>query len=124
MSGARDKDYLANALLDYEAEYGVPFTLRHCWEVLRKSLKWMDGEVLKFDGKKKDAKRYKTSRSSSFNIEPRDASINLNVDVGDDEEDGVQVGERPIGNDKVKGLKKGREHRDHHQVRMMKHWLG
>ncbi|GKB46177.1 hypothetical protein Tco_0896930 [Tanacetum coccineum] len=37
--------------------------------------------------KEKNAKRYKTSGSSSFNIEYVDASINLNVDVGDDEKD-------------------------------------
>ncbi|GJX67540.1 hypothetical protein Tco_0303267 [Tanacetum coccineum] len=30
MSGAEDEDYFATALLDYEAEFGVPFTLRHC----------------------------------------------------------------------------------------------
>nr|GEY95057.1 hypothetical protein [Tanacetum cinerariifolium] len=46
MSGAGDEDYFAKALLDYEAEYRVPFTLCHCW----------------------------------------DASINLNVDGGDNEE--------------------------------------
>ncbi|GKC59687.1 hypothetical protein Tco_1087285 [Tanacetum coccineum] len=27
-----DEDYFATTLLDYEAEFGVPFTLRHCWE--------------------------------------------------------------------------------------------
>ncbi|GJU01879.1 hypothetical protein Tco_1112217 [Tanacetum coccineum] len=55
-SGIGDEDYYARALLDYEAEHGMPFTLRHCWEVLKES---------------------------------GDASINLNVDVGDDEEDEV-----------------------------------
>ncbi|GKD62541.1 hypothetical protein Tco_1300050, partial [Tanacetum coccineum] len=34
-------------------------------------------------------KRYKTPGSSSFNTESGEASINLNVDVGDDEEDEV-----------------------------------
>ncbi|GJZ52083.1 zinc finger BED domain-containing protein RICESLEEPER 2-like protein [Tanacetum coccineum] len=66
----------------------------------------MDSEVPKFDGKKKDAKRYKTSGSSSFNTESEDASINLNVAVGDDEEDEVQELARPLGRDKAKGLKK------------------
>ncbi|GJX83656.1 hypothetical protein Tco_0333137 [Tanacetum coccineum] len=34
-----------------------------------------------------------------------DASINMNVDVGDDEEDEVQELRRPMGRDKAKGLK-------------------
>ncbi|GJX57120.1 putative ribonuclease H-like domain-containing protein [Tanacetum coccineum] len=40
-SGARDEDYFNKALLDYEAEFGVPFTLHHCWEVLKYSPKWL-----------------------------------------------------------------------------------
>ncbi|GJX77354.1 hypothetical protein Tco_0324165 [Tanacetum coccineum] len=52
-SGAGDEDSYAKGLIDYEAEHGMPFTLRHCWEVLKSG----------------------------------DASINLNVDVGDNEED-------------------------------------
>ncbi|GKE95722.1 hypothetical protein Tco_1580577 [Tanacetum coccineum] len=51
-------------------------------------------------------KRYKTSGSSSFNTESGDTSINLNVDVGDDEEDEVQELRRPIGRNKAKVLKK------------------
>ncbi|GKB67805.1 U1 small nuclear ribonucleoprotein C-like protein [Tanacetum coccineum] len=31
-SGAGDEDYFNRALLDYEAEHGMQFTLRHCWE--------------------------------------------------------------------------------------------
>ncbi|GJU27873.1 retrotransposon protein, putative, ty1-copia subclass [Tanacetum coccineum] len=78
-SGAGDEDYFAMILLDYEAEYEVPFTLRHCWKVLRKSLILMGSEV---------------------------PNINLNVDVGDDEEDEVEELARPMGRDKAKGLKK------------------
>ncbi|GKD47796.1 hypothetical protein Tco_1276772 [Tanacetum coccineum] len=89
-SRAVDEDYFATTLLDYEAEYEVPFTLRHYWKVSRKSSILMGSEVPKFDGKKKDTKRYKTYGSSSFNTESGDASINLNVDVGDDEEDEVE----------------------------------
>ncbi|GKG34516.1 hypothetical protein Tco_0437212, partial [Tanacetum coccineum] len=63
-------------------------------------------EVPNFDKKKKDAKRYKTSRSSSFNTESVDARINLNVDVGDNNEDEAHAVERPMGMDKAKGLKK------------------
>nr|GEW05619.1 hypothetical protein [Tanacetum cinerariifolium] len=49
----------------------------------------METEVLKFLAKSEEGsgKRYKTSGSSSFNTESRKASINLNVDVGDDEKD-------------------------------------
>ncbi|GKD28766.1 zinc finger BED domain-containing protein RICESLEEPER 2-like protein [Tanacetum coccineum] len=106
VSGARDEDYFATTVLDYEAEFGVPFTLRHYWEVLRKSLKWMKFEVLNFAANKKYGKRYKIAEFSSFNTESGDASINLNVDVGDDEEDGVQELARLMGRDKAKGLKK------------------
>nr|GEX42783.1 hypothetical protein [Tanacetum cinerariifolium] len=70
------------------------------------SLKWIDSQVLKFDGKKKDTKRYTTYGSSSFNTKYGDANININLDVGDNEEDEVQEVERPIGRDKAKGLKK------------------
>ncbi|GJZ29012.1 zinc finger BED domain-containing protein RICESLEEPER 2-like protein [Tanacetum coccineum] len=105
-SGARDKDYFAMALLDYEAEHGMSFTLRHCWEVLRKSPKWMDTKGPNFATKKQAAKRYKTSGSSSFNTEFGDASINLNVDVDDDKKDEVHELSRPMGRDKAKGLKK------------------
>ncbi|GJX91215.1 hypothetical protein Tco_0344541 [Tanacetum coccineum] len=42
-------------------------------------------------------KRYKTYGSSSFNAEYREASINLNVDVGDDDGDEVQFDDRLAG---------------------------
>ncbi|GJY92353.1 hypothetical protein Tco_0508135 [Tanacetum coccineum] len=38
-SGAGDEDYYNRALLDYEAEHGMQFTLLHCWEVLKGSPK-------------------------------------------------------------------------------------
>nr|GEZ81317.1 hypothetical protein [Tanacetum cinerariifolium] len=88
-SGARDEDYYNRALLDYEAEHGMQFTHLHCWEVLKGSPKWMETEVPKFLSNPQACKRYKTSGSSSFDTEFGDASINLNVDVGDDEEDEV-----------------------------------
>ncbi|GKF78412.1 hypothetical protein Tco_0233980, partial [Tanacetum coccineum] len=44
-SGSGDEDYYNMALLDYEAETRVPFKLRHCWEVLKASPKWMNTEV-------------------------------------------------------------------------------
>ncbi|GKF21666.1 hypothetical protein Tco_0070304 [Tanacetum coccineum] len=89
-SGARDEDYINTTLLDYEAKTGVPFKLRHCWEVLKGSLKWMQSEVPNFLAKSCEGggKRYKPSESSSFNIQSGEASIKL--DVGDNEEDEVQ----------------------------------
>ncbi|GKA64822.1 hypothetical protein Tco_0764529, partial [Tanacetum coccineum] len=55
------------------------------------SPKWMQSEVPKFSAKSREgSKRYKTSWSSSFNTESGEASINLNANVGDDEEDEVQ----------------------------------
>ncbi|GJY42094.1 hypothetical protein Tco_0429364 [Tanacetum coccineum] len=66
----------------------------------------MDSEVPNFAAKQQAGKRYKTTGSSLFNTESGDASINLNVDVGDDDEDEVQVLLRPMGTDKAKDLKK------------------
>ncbi|GJZ33907.1 hypothetical protein Tco_0579343 [Tanacetum coccineum] len=63
-------------------------------------------EVPRFGATKNDAKRSKVFRSSLFNRESGDASINLNVDTGDDDEDDVHELPRPIGRDKDKGLKK------------------
>ncbi|GJX39141.1 glutathione S-transferase T3-like protein [Tanacetum coccineum] len=55
-SGASDTDYLQRALIGYQAEYGVPFTLLHCWEVLKDSEKWNSGELLAFRQEKEDGK--------------------------------------------------------------------
>nr|GEW80790.1 hypothetical protein [Tanacetum cinerariifolium] len=72
--------------------------------VLKASPKWMQSEVPKFLAKSKEGsyKGYKTSGSTSFNTKFGEASINLNVDVGDEEEDEVQEIQRPIGRDKTK----------------------
>ncbi|GJQ94710.1 zinc finger BED domain-containing protein RICESLEEPER 2-like protein [Tanacetum coccineum] len=98
---------LRKALIDYEAETVTTFKLRHCWEILKGRPKWMQSEVPKFAGKSGEgSKRYKTFGSNSFNIEFREASINMNVDVGDDEEDEVQEIRRPIGRDKAQDAMK------------------
>ncbi|GKC40567.1 hypothetical protein Tco_1052951 [Tanacetum coccineum] len=68
-SGAGDGDYFNMALLNYEAETGVLFQLRHCWEVFKECV---------------------------------EVSINLNVDVGDDDGNKVKKIRRPIGRDKAK----------------------
>ncbi|GJR53321.1 hypothetical protein Tco_1403842 [Tanacetum coccineum] len=52
------------------------------------------------------AKKSKTFGSSSFNTEFGDASFNLNVDAGDEDENEVREISRPMGRDKARCLKK------------------
>ncbi|GJV02511.1 hypothetical protein Tco_1336080 [Tanacetum coccineum] len=40
VSGAGDGDYTQQALLEYQAGYGVLFTLKHCWKELKDYEKW------------------------------------------------------------------------------------
>ncbi|GJW99702.1 putative reverse transcriptase domain-containing protein [Tanacetum coccineum] len=102
-SGASDADYYTRVLMDYEAETVTTFKLRHCWEILKDSLKWMQSELPKFAAKSGGgSKRYKSFGSSSFNTESGKASINLNANVGDEEEDEVEEIRRPMGRDKAK----------------------
>ncbi|GKC89667.1 hypothetical protein Tco_1150316 [Tanacetum coccineum] len=91
-SGASDADCHARSLMDYEAETETTFKLHHCWVILKDGPKWMQSELPKFATKSKGgSKRYKSSGSSLFNTEPEEASINLNANVGDDNEDEVDV---------------------------------
>ncbi|GJW53804.1 carbonyl reductase [NADPH] 1-like protein [Tanacetum coccineum] len=90
-----------------KAEYGVPFTLLYCWEVLKESSKWSSGEVPLFMQEREDGnnKRYKSSGSSSFNTkESGEGSINLNTTVGDEDENEVEEVHRrkPMGRDQAK----------------------
>ncbi|GKF33913.1 RNA-directed DNA polymerase, eukaryota, partial [Tanacetum coccineum] len=106
-SGASDTNYLQRALIDYQAEYGVPFTLLYCWEVLKESAKWSSEEVPLFMQEREDGnnKRYKSSDSSSFNTkELGEGSINLNTTVGDEDENEVEEVRRrkPMGRDQAK----------------------
>ncbi|GKA44800.1 hypothetical protein Tco_0737596 [Tanacetum coccineum] len=67
-----------------------PFTFKyhHCWEILKDCPKWKQSELPKFAAESGGgSKRYKSSGSSSFNTESREASINLNTNVGDNDED-------------------------------------
>nr|GEY12359.1 hypothetical protein [Tanacetum cinerariifolium] len=106
-SGASDANYYAGALMDYEAEIGIAFKLRHCLEILKDSPKWMQSELPKFATKSGGgSKRYKSSGSSSFNTNYEEAIIKLNANVGDDDEDEVQEIRRPIGRDKAKDAAK------------------
>ncbi|GKC38843.1 RNA-directed DNA polymerase, eukaryota [Tanacetum coccineum] len=106
-SGASDTDYYAKALIDYEAEIGTMFKLRHCWEILKDSPKWMQSDLpISFARSWGGNIRYKSSGSSSFNTESEEASINLNANVGDDKEDVVQGIRRPMRRDKAEDAAK------------------
>ncbi|GJR81094.1 hypothetical protein Tco_0151879 [Tanacetum coccineum] len=86
-SGAGDEDYVQRAMIHYQAETGLPFKFRHCWDVLKDSLKWKEIALLNFNtGFEGGSKRHKSSGSSSFNTESEDASINLNTNVVDEDE--------------------------------------
>ncbi|GKC39088.1 hypothetical protein Tco_1051472 [Tanacetum coccineum] len=81
-------------MTDYHVEYGVPFTLLHCWDVLKECDRWNSEKVPLFMQKREEAKnkRYKLSGSSSFNTkESREGSINSNTTVGNEEENKVDV---------------------------------
>ncbi|GKE11167.1 ethylene-responsive transcription factor RAP2-4-like protein, partial [Tanacetum coccineum] len=74
-SEAGDADYLQRAMIDYQVEYKVPFTLVHCWEELKECDKWNSEEVFQ-----------------------RDESINLNSTVEDEEDEVREVRQsRPMG---------------------------
>ncbi|GKC46139.1 hypothetical protein Tco_1063861 [Tanacetum coccineum] len=91
---------------EHEMEDDAPECSSVLWSV-KKSSKWMDGEVPKFLTDEKVGKRYKTYESSLFNTESEDACVNLIVDARYDKEDEVRdVAPRPIGRDKAKNLKK------------------
>nr|GEU63117.1 hypothetical protein [Tanacetum cinerariifolium] len=68
-------------------------------------LKWWEQVVPKYSYPN-DAKKSKTSGSSSFNTESNDASFNLNFDAGDEDENEVQEIPRSMGRDKARGSKK------------------
>nr|GEX69821.1 RNA-directed DNA polymerase, eukaryota, reverse transcriptase zinc-binding domain protein [Tanacetum cinerariifolium] len=53
-NGASNEYYYAMALVDYEAETITTFKLRHCWEIVKDSPKWMQSEVPKFAGKSEE----------------------------------------------------------------------
>ncbi|GJR15627.1 hypothetical protein Tco_0798279 [Tanacetum coccineum] len=73
--------------------------------------KWQEIAIPTFNtGFEVSSKRHKSSGSSSFNAESGEASINLNTNVGDNDEDDVpEIPQRPQGRDKAKaaGKKKG-----------------
>ncbi|GJT68043.1 ALP1-like protein [Tanacetum coccineum] len=95
-SGAGDEDYVQKAMVHYQAETGLPFKFRHCWDVLKDSPKFQDIAFPNLNqGSQGSSKRHKSSGSNSFNTESGDASINLHNTVANDDE--VQEIRRPRG---------------------------
>ncbi|GKA99252.1 gamma-glutamyltranspeptidase 1 [Tanacetum coccineum] len=87
-SGAGDLDYVQRAMIHYEIDTGLPFKLRHCWEILKDHPKWQQIAIPNFNtGSEGGSKRHKSTGSSSFNTESGEASINLNTNVDDNDED-------------------------------------
>ncbi|GJX17945.1 gamma-glutamyltranspeptidase 1 [Tanacetum coccineum] len=105
-SGAGDEDYVQREMIHYEIDTGIPFKLRHCWEILKDRPKWQEIALPKFSTGSGGSKRHKSSGSSSFNTESREASINLNTNVGDNDEDEVQEVQRLEGRDKARAVRK------------------
>ncbi|GKA25951.1 gamma-glutamyltranspeptidase 1 [Tanacetum coccineum] len=78
-SGAGDEDYVQRAMIHYQIDTGIPFKLRHCWEVLKDHPKWQEIAIPTFNtGFEGSSKRHKSTGFSSFNTESEEASINLN----------------------------------------------
>ncbi|GKF41239.1 putative reverse transcriptase domain-containing protein [Tanacetum coccineum] len=107
-SGAGDEDYVQRVMIHYEIETEIPFKLRHCWEILKDRPKWQEIAIPKISTGSEGSKRHKSSGSSSFNTESGEASINLNTNVGDNDEDEVQKIRRPEGRDKARGVRKNK----------------
>nr|GEW29160.1 hypothetical protein [Tanacetum cinerariifolium] len=81
--------------------------------VLKDRPKWKEIAMLKFSTKSEGSKRHKLSGSNSFNQKSGEASVNLNTNVGDNDEDEVQEVRRPKGRDKARVAgKKGQKQTD------------
>ncbi|GKD19592.1 gamma-glutamyltranspeptidase 1 [Tanacetum coccineum] len=101
-SGAGDAYYVQRAIIHYEIDIGLPFKLRHCWEILKDHTKWQEIAIPNFNTESEGgSKRHKSTGSSSFNTESEEANINLNTNVDDNDEDEVQEIQRPDGRDKA-----------------------
>ncbi|GJW11725.1 hypothetical protein Tco_1577552 [Tanacetum coccineum] len=77
-------------------------------EILKDDPKWQEIAIPKFSTGFGGSKRHKSSGSSSFNTESGEASINLNTNVGDNDEDEVQEIRRPKGRDKARDAGKNK----------------
>nr|GEV23353.1 hypothetical protein [Tanacetum cinerariifolium] len=88
-SGAEDENYVQKAIIHYGVETKIPFKLRHCWEVLKDRPKWQEIALPNFLIGSGGSNGHKSSGSNSFNTESGEASINLNTNVGNNDEDEV-----------------------------------
>nr|GEX53631.1 hypothetical protein [Tanacetum cinerariifolium] len=96
-------------MIHYQVETENTIKYRHCWEVLKNSPKWKETEVPKFAAEcEGGSKRHKSCGSSSFNTESGDASINLNTNVGYNDEDEVQEIRRTVDRDKARAAAKNK----------------
>nr|GEW03490.1 hypothetical protein [Tanacetum cinerariifolium] len=103
----RGRDYVQKTMIHYQAETGLPFKFRHCWDVLKDGLKFKEIAFSNFNQRSGgSSKRHKSSASSSFNTESMDASINLNITVVDEDE--VQEIRRRRGRDKARAAAKNK----------------
>ncbi|GJY68377.1 hypothetical protein Tco_0471359 [Tanacetum coccineum] len=60
--GTRDENYVQWEMIHYQAETGLPFKFRHCWDVLKDSPKWKEIVLPNFNtGSKGGSKRHKSS---------------------------------------------------------------
>ncbi|GJU65432.1 glutathione S-transferase T3-like protein [Tanacetum coccineum] len=65
-SGAGDEDYVQKAMIHYQIDTGIPFKLRHCWEILKDHPKWQEIAIPTFNtGSEGSSKRHKSTGSSS-----------------------------------------------------------
>ncbi|GJX65710.1 glutathione S-transferase T3-like protein [Tanacetum coccineum] len=106
-SGVGDEDYVQKAMIHYQAETGLPFKYRHCWDILKDSPKFQEIAFPNLNQGSQGSNKRKSSGSSSFNTESGDASINLNNIVADDDDE-VQEIRRPMGRDKAKAAAKNK----------------
>ncbi|GKD89418.1 hypothetical protein Tco_1364925 [Tanacetum coccineum] len=89
-SGAGDADYVQRAMIHYEIDTGLPFKLRHYWKILKDHPKCQEIAIPSFNtGFEGGSERHKSTGSSSFNTESGEASINLNTNVDNNDEDEV-----------------------------------
>ncbi|GKD36910.1 hypothetical protein Tco_1257117 [Tanacetum coccineum] len=65
-------------------------------------LKYIESKTKQYGQSRGGSKRHESSGYSSFNTESGDASINLNTNVGDNDEDEVQEIRRTMGRDKAR----------------------
>ncbi|GJZ62157.1 transposon ty3-G gag-pol polyprotein [Tanacetum coccineum] len=78
--GCRDEDYVQKAMIHYQAETGLPFKFRHCWDVLKDSPKFQEIAFPNLNqGSRGSSKRHKSSGSRASSTMNDDALARLVV---------------------------------------------